>query len=192
MKGKSFRIVLIFVLLAALAVGYYYYLSTQNKNPSADSDDVEVSLVFKVTNRNLNERYPTTPREVVDFFIQIQECYYNEEYTEDEFMALITQSRMLMDEELLSSNPYNIHYENVSVDIKEKELKESKLTAYIIAKNSEIEYTLFQEQNYARVPCNYYFKDKEGSYVTAQEYILRKDAEGSWKILGADLITEDE
>lgn len=189
---KSIRIIILVLVLSAMAVGYFFYLSSKNNEDSYNDEDVEVSEVFKVISKDLVNDYPATPRDVIRFYISIQQCIYNEEYTDDEFVKMITQARLLMDEELLSSNPFQQYFEDVSKDVSDKKESATTFTSFILAKNSEVKYTVFQEMNYANVACIYYFKNKDGTSTSSQEYILRKDAQGYWKILASNLATQDE
>ena len=188
---KNLRVIILVLILAVLAVGYYYYLSNKTNEDSLNAEDTEVSEVFKALNRDLENDYPTTPREVILFYVEVQQCFYNEEYSQEEFVGLVSQARVLMDDELITLNPYNQHFEDLSVDIKEKEATGTTLSSYIISKNSEVDYITFEEQEYSNVRCIYYFKNDEGTVGSDQEYILRKDPEGKWKILASNIVIEN-
>ena len=85
---KRVRVVLIGIVCIALVVGYYYYLSHKET-----TDTTEVTEVQKVILKKLEGKsYPATPREVIKFYNRILCCYYNEEYTDDEFHRLADQA----------------------------------------------------------------------------------------------------
>ena len=116
---KRIRVIIIGIVCISLVVGYYYFLSNKGSG-----DETEVSEVQKVILKDIGGKaYPATPREVVKFYNRIQCCYYNEEYTEDEFKKLADQARILMDEELADNNPaeqYYLQVKNVVDDFREK------------------------------------------------------------------------
>ena len=58
------------------------------------------TAVEEVLDRDLSRNYPATPKEVVKFYSEITRCFYGEEYTDDQLVALADQSRMLFDDEL--------------------------------------------------------------------------------------------
>lgn len=189
---KRYRVVFMIAILAIMALGYFYYLSSKNTGTDADNDQVEITEVSKIINKDLESSYPVTPREVVELYSRIIKCYYNEEYTQEELADLTFKARELYDEDLLASNPYDEYYERLKQEIKEyKELKK-KITTYIISKNSEVVYKTYEEVNYALLDCDYFLKGTDGHTKSTHEYLLRKDEEGRWKILQWELIESGE
>ncbi len=104
---KTIGKTIIAVLCIGLVVGGFYLLS--NKKASGEADNV--SEVQKVILKDLTgDAYPATPREVLKLYNRIMCCYYNEEYTEEEFEKLADQARLLMDQELADNNPAEQYY----------------------------------------------------------------------------------
>ena len=100
---NTIKIGVIGVIVLALIVGYYFYLS--HRTPKAAEEQVELTELDEVLLKKLDTSYPPTPREVVKFYNRILECLYSGDYTEEEFDGLASQARALMDEELLETNP---------------------------------------------------------------------------------------
>lgn len=188
---KRIRLIIVVIVLAALAVGYFYYLSNRKNEESYNSEDTEVTKVFYAINRNLDENYPETAKEVVEFYVLIEECMYNEEYSDSEFVDLINQMRKLLDQELLDTDTFSEQYEALSVEVVEKQNTGTKLIETTLGSNRDVSYTVFEENDYAKVPCVYYFKNEDGTVASSQEYILRKDEDGNWKVLATNLIEND-
>ena len=47
-----------------------------------------------------------------------------------------------------------------------------------------------KEDSCARLYCNFYVKQGAGNVPSLEQFVLRKDGEGHWKILGWDLVNE--
>ena len=99
-KFKGTKGVILLCIMALLIVGYYYYLS--NKSVPSVDENMDVTALTKsevALMRNLDVNYPQSPREVVKYFSEITECFYNEEHTSEEIEALANQIRSIYDDE---------------------------------------------------------------------------------------------
>ena len=94
------KMILVAVIFVALIVGYYWYLSNRLDNNAENKGDL--TAVQKVTTANLEQDYPKTPREVLKAYNEIQTCFYNEEYSEEELQEMVAQARSLLDPQLLA------------------------------------------------------------------------------------------
>ncbi len=188
---KNVKIVIIGIICVALVVGYYYYLSHKET-----TDTTEVTEVQKVILKDLEGKsYPATPREVIKFYNRILCCYYNEEYTDDEFHQLADQALVLMDQELADNNPPEQYYMQVQTEVDNyRELKKTINNASVCSSN-EVEYAERADKEYAYVKSSYFVRDKNGFTKSNQNYVLRKDDNNHWKILAFELVegaAEDE
>lgn len=190
---KKYKTIIIISLLAVMCIAYYYYLSANNKTEKKKSEKKVSTEVESLTDRNLDENYPATPREVVNFYSRILECYYSGKCNDEQIEQLAMQSRKLFDDELLAKNPEDEYLENLKADIKQYKEEKKKISAYIIEKSGEIEYKTFQSHYYAMVDCAYYLKGEGNTSRTLETYTLRKDSNGKWKIVFWNLTeTENE
>ena len=176
---KHLKTLIIVTILAVLVVSYYYVLSTREQTIQRDT----TSEVEKIVSMNLEQMYPSTPREVIKLYSRIIKCFYNDTYTDDEFQKLMLQARVLFDEELLKANPFDEYEDNLIQEIKEYDSVNRRITSYILAKSSEVVYNRVDKVDYAVLNCAYYLRDKEGRKRVDHEYTLRKDENGRWKIL---------
>lgn len=179
-------------IIVVVCVGIYYHKS-MNPDESADNQaEPEVSEVDKVLNKDLETNYPYTAREVVQFFIRIQKCYYNEKYTDEELVKLAYKATELFDEELKAENEFDEYYEELKIEIDTYKSRNQKINRVILDSSSDVVYSTIDEQKYASINCIYYLKADEGTSKVEETYILRKDAEGRWKILGWKEYEESE
>lgn len=193
-KNKNIKNILIIVILIVLALGYYYYLANRNSNEM--NENINTTEVSKVLAEDLSLTYPETPRGVIKFYNRILKCFYNEEYTEEELKELGLQARRLFDYELLVNNPEESYFQNLQAEI--DDFNENKRSIFNIKLSSSdtVEYSTLEDREYAVVYSTYSLKENSGVSNLTHKFLIRKDENGQWKILGWELATieatEDE
>lgn len=175
---------IIAVLCIGLVVGGFYLLS--NKKASGEADNV--SEVQKVILKDLTgDAYPATPREVLKLYNRIMCCYYNEEYTEEEFEKLADQARLLMDQELADNNPAEQYYMQVKAEVESYRSQKKTINNASVSDTNDVKFGTVDGAECAYLESSYFVRQKSGFSKSIQEYILRKDDEGKWKILAYNL-----
>lgn len=190
MKKLKYLMTLALVLVLGLTI--YYFAINKSDDDSDNSKDTMVSEVEKMLSKDLENSYPESAREVVSYFIDIQECYYNEEIEDDKLVKLAYQAMKLFDEKLVEANPFDKYYADLTKEIKEYRTEGKTLYKTILDKASEIEYSETEGVKYAKLNCIYYLKTSKGTDKVTETYALRCDADGKWKILGWQLYEPDE
>ncbi|MEY8390832.1 DUF6715 family protein [Lachnospiraceae bacterium 45-W7] len=178
-KKNNLKSIIIVVFCACLCVGYYYYLTQKNSGKEDVLTDAEM-----IISRDLNKSYPKTAREVVKFYNQILKCYYEQGYSQEQLEQIAEQARELMDQELREKNPQDVYLEALQADISAYDKKEQTISSIRLEGVNEIEYKTVKGSECAYVDVDYYLKGKDGSQRASQTYILRKDADSKWRILG--------
>ena len=185
---KTVRILAI-TLIVAFGVVYFAFIADRGTEPKPAIMETN-DEVSKLIVRNLDTDYPNSPREVARFYSRIMQSYYALDYTEEELIKLVSQSRILFDPELLEENPEEDYITNLKAEIKSFEEKEQIITNYKVDEVGEIEYYSAEGIEYAEVSVEYSLKNKDGLSKVYEDYMMRKDEEGSWKILGWKLTPE--
>ena len=185
---KAVRILAI-TLIVAFGVVYFAFIADRGTEPKPAIMETN-DEVSKLIVRNLDTDYPNSPREVARFYSRIMQSYYALDYTEEELIKLVSQSRILFDPELLEENPEEDYITNLKAEIKSFEEKEQIITNYKVDEVGEIEYYSAEGIEYAEVSVEYSLKNKDGLSKVYEDYMMRKDEEGSWKILGWKLTPE--
>ena len=182
-KKKSTVItVIIMILLAVGVVIGYFYVSDRRSKESEERESVQTEIE-KLLEKNLNTSYPATPREVVKVYSRMMKCFYNEERTEDQVEQMLVKLRLLYDAELLQENTYNAQLEELWEEIKEYKACKRTIISYQIEKAGDMITWTDEERDYARLIA-YYTQKEDTEYLKVyEEFILRKDTEGRWKIL---------
>ncbi len=188
---KKFRVAIGVFIMVALVVGYWMYLSNRDTATPAEQQ-TEVSDIGKLAARNLDTDYPNTPRKVVDFYSQITKSLYSEELSEQELQKLCEQSMKLFDAELLNANPEETFLDNTKAAIEEYRKIERIVTDYTLEASSDVDYYTEGGQEYAALSVKYFLRDKDGYGKTYEDFLLRKDEDGRWKIVGWQMTPASE
>lgn len=181
MKGKNgVKTIIIIVFCAALCLGYYFYL-THHDTPAEERALTEFE---QLTHKDLDQSYPSTPREVIKFYNRILLCMYEQDLDNEDLTALAEQAQKLMDTELLEQNPEEMYVASLSAEINSYKEQGRKIISTTLASSKEIETRVVDGRECAYVDSSYYIQGDEDSSRAYQTYILRKSEEGRWKILG--------
>lgn len=191
MKGtKVAKTVVVVVVLAAIVLVYYYYLGHRERRQEAE-EAVTATVVQSVLMRDLEHNYPPTPKEVLKYYAQITECFYNETYGDEELVQLAEKIQMLYDEELVANKTQDQYMEDLREDIVEMKSKKYTIASYEVSASTDVEE--FEQDGYscARLYCTFYIKQPGGGRVPSLErFVLRQDEDKHWKILGWELVED--
>lgn len=184
-KSNTVKIVIIGIVLAVIVVGYYYHISNIKKGDTEEV--VESSAVQAVLMRDLDKNYPPTPKEVVKYFNEISKCFYNENYTEDELDDLAVKIQGVYDDELIANKTKEQYMKDLKSDIDEMEAMDRTLSSYELSASTDVEEFVEDGNTCARLYCNYNIRQGTKMLSSRVVFILRKDENSHWKILGWDL-----
>ncbi|MCR5222075.1 MAG: hypothetical protein K6D90_04355 [Lachnospiraceae bacterium] len=182
---KNFIVLIIVALLIVAA-----FLLIANRGSKRDESPLARTAVEEVLDRDLSRNYPATPKEVVKFYSEITRCFYGEEYTEDQLVALADQSRMLFDDELRANQTDEQYLMNLRTVIENYKEEKRSISSFSVASASDVDYHDFKGDRWARLIAIYTIKTNHTFNTSKEEYLLRKDAQGHWKIFGWRVIEE--
>lgn len=188
-RFKGMKGTIILIVLACLIIGYYFYLSNGSDSPAAkvtDEEDIVATMTMsqKALSRNLESNYPPSPREVVKYFSDITQCYYNEEHDEDEIKALGLKMREIYDAELVANQTEEEYLDLLKRDIEEYRANNRTINNYSPSASVDVETFTQDGYEWARLYCLYDIKQDSIIYQTNLCFILRKDENGHYKIYG--------
>lgn len=189
-RSGGVKIVVIVIILAAIVLGYFYYLGHRNRQQTEEA--VAATVVQSVLLRDLEHNYPPTPKEVVKYYSDITECFYNEEYTDEELNQLAKKIQLLYDVELVANKTQDQYMQDLRNDIAEMRGKKYTIASYEVSASTDVEYFTQDEYSCARLYCTYYLRQpSSGTRVASLErFVLRQDQDGHWKILGWELVED--
>lgn len=181
MKKKTVVLTCIIMLAIAGLVGLYAFLTDRaHKNASTPT----LSTVQLVLARDLQNNYPASVKEVVKYYTELQKCFYNEEYTEEELDALGMKARELFDDELLAANEVGVYLQQLRADISSYKTNKRRMTSAMVGASTSVFY--FEEDGFkwARIHCGYTITEKLFNNTVGIMYLLRQDDNKQWKIYG--------
>ena len=182
MKNAKYVIIAI-ACICAICAGFFFF-SEDNKEQEKNLTEIE-----KVIVKDLKNNYPNTPREVVKFYNRIVKCYYGENPTDEQLEKLVDQMLCIMDEDLLLMNPRDVYYNSVLQDIAMYKEQKKSLVSTDVCDSNEVKYIDDKKEGTSKVDKlayvnTSYFINTDGEFAYSyQEFVLRKDANGRWKIL---------
>lgn len=181
-KSTGIKIIVIGVIIAALVIGYFYYLSTrvkETKEEVVESTQVQVTLL-----RDLDKNYPPSPKKVVEYFNELAKCLYNENYTDDEFDELAIKAMGIYDDELNANKPFDQYLEDLKGDIDGFKALDQSILSYQLPASTDVDEFVEDGNSCARLYCNYSIRKGSKKFTGEVLFILRQDEDKHWKILG--------
>lgn len=181
---KNLKYVIIAVACICLICTGFYFFSKGNAATEEDLTEVE-----KLITRNLEENYPKTPREVVKFYNRIIGCYYGEEVEGSQLEKLVDQTLLLLDEDLLLVNSRDEYYASVVSDIEKYKSEKKTVVSSDVCDSNDVKYVddvkdgSIEVDKIAYVNASYFVNTNGNFAYTYQQFVLRQDDDGRWKIL---------
>lgn len=193
-RAKVLKVSILTIVMVVLIVGYYSYLSHKNKvnssQQAAEEAVTEITHVQELLARAAYKEYPSTPVQVVKYYNEISACFYNDLYTDDELKELAQLARSLYDSDLVNNQSFDDYFAQLKEDI--VTFKQGNITIYSSEVSAATDVEYFEHNGYqcARLNCVYTLKSGTNYQPTKEVYILRKDEDGHWKIMGFALAEE--
>lgn len=188
-NGKN---VVLIILLFAVIAGFYMSASNEKDTKSNKKQDEYTILREK----DLTDSYPETPREVVKLYGRIAKCLYKEGMTDKQLETLVCQLRQLFDEELLRENPLETQLEALDYDLKRFHEDENVIINYKVEDKTLVKGEI-DGREAATIVLSLSIKKGKDYTRTNEQFLLRKNYLGRWKIVGwqladAEAESEDE
>lgn len=190
-KKKILHTVIAMTILAAVVISGFYFLTKRQESRGGEGAAAK-NEVDKIIAKDLENNYPGTPREVLKLYGRITKCLYGEKINDEQLKKLASQIRMLFDSELLESNPEDEYIQDLKAEIKEYNVQKKVIVSYIVQKNSSVKKSTVEGKEYAEIVTSYMLRDKTGFSKTYEEFMLRQDDMGHWKILGWRLLEPED
>lgn len=177
----------IFLILVAVLIVVAFALVAYC-TPKTAEEATEVTEADTLMNLNIEGNYPATPREVMKLYNRYMICLYGvagEDLTDDEAHALGRKMRQMYDEELLEENPEETHLQSLLQEIAAFRNDGKVMIQANVCGSNEVEYIDVDGASGALVEASYFVKKGSKEFSrTYQQFLMRKDDRGNWKILG--------
>lgn len=191
-KKSTIRGLVIGVILILLVAGYYFYLSNRKPEKGREEEIESITPVQQALLKNFDNNYPPSPREVLKAYGDIIVCFYSEEYTDEELTELALQIQNLYDDDLIANDTPEQYQQNLRWDIQNLQDKNLKVTSYSVASATDVDYFTKDGDSWARLNCTFTVRSGKQAELAEEVFLLRKDADGHWKIYGWKVADKDE
>lgn len=181
MKKSTTRITIVILIGIIGIVAYYTYLTNRRRE---QQEVVVLSEVQLTLSKDLQKDYPLTPREVIKYYNEILNCFYNEETTEEEIEDLGNKARELYDAELLEQNELGTYQIVLQSEIRKFKENNRRIIGFAPASSINVEEFTEDGYSFARIKCGYTITEDGAKYAADQIYLLRRDENKRWKIYG--------
>lgn len=169
---------MIVIVLVALALSYFFYLNNRNSNKEKPVKQTELS---PYTERDMVHNYPSLPKQVVQFFVDVQKIWYKQSYSDEDFGKLVNNVRATFDVELLSHNDLTSYTSRLQSEIKGYKDSGKYILDFEVG---DPKMNVVNEREYAILPVCYYMIVGNKPLTIYQEFVLRRDLDSNnWKIL---------
>jgi len=182
---------LIGIVLICMVIGYFYYLSNKKSNETTE-EVVQTTAVQEVLMRNLENNYPPSPREVLKYYGEIVQCFYGEEYTEEEFLELAAKALELYDDELVANKTQQQYLDDLKLEVDNMKEQGIVVSSYSLPSSTDVEEFKRDGFRWAKLYCNFSLRKGTQLEIANEVFLLRKDDAGHWKIYGWQLAEDKD
>lgn len=189
MDKRNLKNFIVLFILALLIIGAFVLVTKRGSR--RDESNISRTAVEEVLDRDLSKNYPATPKEVVKMYSEITRCFYAEDYTEDQLVELAEQSRRLFDDELRANQTDEQYLMNLRTVISNYKEEKRTISSFSVASASDVDYKEMDGFKWAHLMAIYTIKTNHAFDTSKEEYLLRKDPQGHWKIYGWRVIEEE-
>ena len=186
MKGKKLaKLIGSLCLVCALVLAAFLMLIQREDNSIFSKDAKPNTEAQSILAKDIDRNYPATQREVVRLFARISRCYHNETISEEEFQGLVEMQRKLFDEEFLENNPLDTFTNNLAAEIDSAKAKKYQMTTWRVQKQSSAVTWQDGDNHFSSIIASFIMNEKTVGYTrTYEQFLLREDESGRWKIVG--------
>ena len=179
---KTVKVVIVVAIMCILVIGYYAYLSEKT---ARDKRNKTLTEKQQLLTQDLDNEYPHSPRDVVQMFSKMTSCVYNERLENEDLENMVAQMRKMYAQALVT-DANNTQEKQVAKLKEEMEQYEAndKITNYVLSEVSQVEYDTVEGQECALVDAVYTVRQGNKYPKVARSYVLVKEENDRWKILG--------
>ncbi len=190
-NSRKILVIVIVVLFVSAILGLFIFMNNKPQSGSVE-EEVVISNVDNVVLRNLEINYPPTPKEVLKYYSEITMCFYEENLSEEDLVRLAQTARKLYDAELCADITEEEYLVSLREDILEFNSMGIVVSGYTVSSSTDVEEFVVDGRECARLYATYRLRQGTEYIYSNEVFILRKDEDGHWKILGWELLEEEE
>ncbi len=177
--------VIVLIGLIAIVGGYYIYTSGIAGKNQITTDEYTI-----LSSKDLEISYPETPREVVKLYSRMVKYLYDDDISAKKTKNVVKQMRTLFSDQLLEKNALDTQLKNLKSDVAAFTKEKKTIIGYEIDESS-LNTKEVDGKECATIIVGFAIKKNEDYEHSNELFLLEKDEEGKWKIVGWQ-ITEVE
>ncbi len=177
---SNIKTTIVAVLLVALVLFYFNYLSNKSADRRTDKQMTEVESLM---NYDMLGDYPKTPRDVVKLHNRFFKQFYGQKLSDDELKILNHKIRNLYCTELLALNPEDVMYESLKDNIDEMKKSGYEYKSYELPEASQVKKYMADDREMATLEVTVAVNTDDSKGYMYIQYILIKEND-QWKIYG--------
>ncbi|HHT87696.1 MAG TPA: hypothetical protein GX002_01595 [Clostridiales bacterium] len=185
---KPISTIFTFISIIAVILVMIYVNQTRQANKQKETSLEILSEVEKLLEMDLDNDYPKTPRDVAKLHGDMTRLLYSG-LEDGEIKNLAIKIRDLYDEEFLSKNPEEQYLTNLYSDIALWNQVNRRIEYNLVANKENEEFYELDGKKYATAYISFTIREKRQT-SELRRYIMRKDDEGKWKVVGWEYIPE--
>ena len=181
-RQRFIKTVVMLVILAVVILGVYLIIVVRGPRDNTTREDQALSAVEQITTLDLEKSYPPTPGEVVDLYARIMKVMYRQDYTDKQFNLMVAKLEGIFDMELLQNQvnwPLSLKNE-----VRYKKEGDYSIVNYSVDTADKVVTSVVDGKEIANLSCIYAMRHGTSTEPQQFVYVLRKDEDGRWKILG--------
>lgn len=193
-KSGTLSTIIFLVVLVALIFGCFFLAQKKSKERAEEQAQIEAQQTEaeKLIMMDIEQRYPVTVREVLKLYNRILQCVHNEEVSDAEVKALAGQLRCLFDDEFLQNNPYDQHVESLILEVAEYDMLDRTIAKCEIESAKSLSEWTNELGSFASLNVTYTIMEAKNPGRVNEKFLLRKQEDGRWKIVGWERIDNSE
>ena len=180
--NAAVKIIILLALAGAVVLGVFLVLNRFRSEEQTNEDEMVLTKLQQVTTINLDVGYPNNERDVVATYGRIMQALYNEDYTDKDFEIMEQLLLKLYDDELIASQ--DDYYQQLRMEVNAKKSGGYTIQNYVTADRNQVQHSIYEGSEMAMLECQFSVRNATNIQAVIYEFILRKDAEGRWKIAG--------
>ena len=188
-KNSIVKAVVLMVLAAIVVLAAFVIITRGGNSSNTTTEDEELTEVQKITTIDLSREYPQTPVTVSDLYIRIMKVLYKQTYSDEEYEKMTDLLKGIFDAELLANQ--SNWPEGIKTDVDEKKAGDYSITKYQVL-SSDLQETNEKGEEIANVLAKISFRHGTSTARYNYLFVLRKDSDGLWKIMGWNVTLAEE
>lgn len=177
--------VIVLICLIAIVAGYYIYTSRLAGKNQITTDEYTI-----LSSRDLEISYPETPREVVKLYSRMVKYLYDDKVSEKKTKKVVEQMRLLFSDQLLEKNTLNSQLTHLESDVAAFAKEKKAIIGYEVVESS-LKTKEVDGKERATIIVGFSIKNNDNYEHSNELFLLEKDTEGKWKIVGWQITEVD-